>query len=134
MSPAVLPDEPPNPLVNKFLQSLTKTSILFTDHPATSRQESRVFILLLSSFGFKADSNKTQSEESQSNPSSPRRLPSNSKALETSTQDARACLSRPYHFQTNQQIYKQKRRESLYWHHKSFPRPRYNPYIHYQLS
>ena len=68
ISPVVLPHQPPKPLVDKFLQSLTDTPIRFTDHPATSRQESRVNILLPSLFGSKALPNKTQSEESQSNP------------------------------------------------------------------
>ena len=40
ISPVVLSDQPPNPLVDKFLQSLTNTPIQFTDHPTTSRQES----------------------------------------------------------------------------------------------
>ena len=85
ISPVVLPDEPPNPLVHNFLQSLTNIPIHFTDHPTTSQQESRVNILLPSLFGSKAHSNKTQSEESQSNPSMSRRLPSTLTALGTST-------------------------------------------------
>ena len=32
ISPVVLPNQPPNPLVYKFVQSLTNTSIQFTDH------------------------------------------------------------------------------------------------------
>ena len=39
ISPVVLPNQPPNPLVDKFLQSLTNTPIQFTDLPAPSRQE-----------------------------------------------------------------------------------------------
>ena len=128
LSPVVFPDQPPNPLVDKLLQSLTSTPLQFTDYPATSRQESRVAISLPSLFGSKAHSNKTQSEESQSNPSSPRRHPYNSTALGTSTHDARAFLSRPNQFQRNQQISKQKRKESRYRHHKSVRRPRYNPF------
>ena len=64
ISPVVLPKPPPYPLVEKFLQSLTNTSIQVTDHAATSRQESRVNILLPSFCGSKACSKKTQSEES----------------------------------------------------------------------
>ena len=134
ISPVVLLDQPPNPLVDKNFQSSTNTPIQFTDHPTTSRQESRVNILLPSLLGSKAHSNKTQSEESQSNPSSPRRLPFNVTGLWTSTQDARASLSRPNQFQRNWQIFKQKRRESRYRRHKSVRRPRYNPCLHYQLS
>ena len=142
ISPGALPNQSSNPLVDKFLQSVTNTPIQSTDHPATSRQESRVNVLLPSMFGSKAYSNKTQSEESQSNPFSPRRLRSNSTALGTSTQDARASLSlslslslsRPNRFQRNQQILKQKRRESRYRHHKSIRRPRYNDRLRYQLT
>ena len=134
ISPVVFSDQPPNPLVDKFLQSLTNTPIQFTDHPETSRQESRVSVLLLSLFASKAHSNKTQSEVSQCNPSSPIRHTSNSTALGTSTQDARASLSRPNTFQRNQQISIQKQKESFYQHNKSVQRPRYNPYLHYQLS
>ena len=47
ISPVVLTDQPSNPLVDKFLQSLTNTPIQFTDHPATSRQESRVKIFCI---------------------------------------------------------------------------------------
>ena len=132
ISPVVLPNQPPNPLVDKFLQSLTNTPIQFTDLPATSRQESRVNILLPSLCSSKAYSNKTESEESQSNPSWSRRLRSNSTALGTSIQDARASLSRRNRFQRNQQILKQKRREIYYRHHKSVERPRYNTCLHYQ--
>ena len=133
ISPVPLPNQPPNPLVDKFLQSLTNTPINFTDSPVTSRQESRVNILLPSFCGSKAQSSKTQSEESQSNPSSPRRLRSNSTALGTSTQDARATLSRPNRFQRNQ-ILKQKRRESRYRHPNFVRRPRYNTCLHYRLT
>ena len=129
--PVVFPDQPPNPAVDKFLQSLTKTPIYFTDLPTTSRQDSRVNILLPSLFCSTAHSNKTQSEESQSSPASPRRLPSSSTALRASTQDARASLLRTKRFQRNQQISKQKRKESFYQHHKSVRRPRYKPYLHY---
>ena len=66
ISPVGLPNQPLNPLFDKFLQSLTNTPILFTDHPTTSRQEPRVTILLCSLCNSKAYSNKTQSEESQS--------------------------------------------------------------------
>ena len=134
ISPVALPNQQPKPLLGKFLQSLTNTPIQFTDHPATSRQESLVNNLLPSLCGSKTQSTKTQSEESQSNPSSPRRLRSNSTALGISTQDARASLSRPNRFQRNQQILKQKRKESFYRHHKSVRRPRYNPHLHYRLT
>ena len=126
--------QPPNPLVDKFLQSLRNTPIQYTDHPTTSRQESRVKILLLSLCSSEACSNKTQSEESQSNPSSPKRVPSNLTAPGTSTQDARATFSRPNRYQRNQQILKQKRRESRFRHHKSVRRPRYNGRLHNQLN
>ena len=89
----LLSDQPPNPLVDKFHQSLTNTPIQFTDHPATPRQESPVNNFLPSMSSPEAYSNKTQSEESQSNPSSSRRLRSNSTALGTSTQDAKETLS-----------------------------------------
>ena len=128
ISPVALPNQPPNPLVDKFFQSLTNTPIQLTDHPATSRQESRVNSLLPSLCSSKAQSTKIQSEESQSDPSLPRRLRSISTALGTSTQDARASLSRPNRFQRNQQILKQKRKESFYWHQKSVQRPQYNPF------
>ena len=134
ISPVALPNQQPNPLVDKFLQSLANTPIQFTYHPATSRQESRVNIVLPSVCGSKAQPTKTQSEESQSNPSSPRRLRSNSTALRISTQDARASISRPNRFQRNQQILKQKRRESFYRHQKSVRRPRHNPHLHYWLT
>ena len=129
-----MPNQPPNPLVDKFLQSLINTPIQFTELPAASRQESRVDILLPSLCGSRAHSNKTQSEESYSNPSLSRPLPSNSTALQTSTQHARASLSRPNRFQRNQQISKQKQRESHYRRHKSVTRPRYNPCLHHQLT
>ena len=71
ISPVGLPNQPPNPLVDKFLQSLTNTPIQYTNHPTPSRQESRANILLPSLCSSKAYSNKTQSEESLCNPSSP---------------------------------------------------------------
>ena len=134
ISPVALPSQPPNPLVDKVLQSLTNTPVQFTDHPATPRQESRVKILLPSLCGSKAQSNKTQSEETQSNPSSPRRFLSNSTALGTLTQDARASLSRPNRFQRKQQIFKQQRMEGFFRHCNSVKRPRYNPHLHCQLT
>ena len=130
VSPVPLPNQPPNPLVDKFLQSLTNAPIQFIDHPAIPRQESRVNILLPSLCGSKAQSAKTQSEESQSNLSSPRRLRSNSTALGKSIQDARASLSRPNPFSLKQQIFKQKRKESFLRHCKSVKKPRYNPHLH----
>ena len=96
--------------------------------------QSRDNILLPSWCGSKAHSNKTQSEESHSNPSLPTRLRSNSTALRTSTQDARASLSRLNRLQRNQQISKQKRRERRYQRCKSVRRPRYHPHLHYQLT
>ena len=78
VSPVPLPNQPPNPLVDKFLQSLTNAPIQYIDPPANPRQESRVNNLLPSLCGSKAQSAKTQSEESQSNPSSPRQSRSNS--------------------------------------------------------
>ena len=134
ISPVVVPNQPPNPLIDKFLQSLTNAPIQFIDQPATPRQESRVNILLRSLCGSKAQSAKTQLEESQPNPSPPRRLRSNSTALGITTQDARASLSRPNRFLSKQEIFKQKRRESLFRHCKSVRRPRYNPHLHYQLT
>ena len=134
ISPVVLPNQPPNPLVEKFLQPLTNTLIQYTDDSATSQEESRVNISLPSLSGSKAHSNQTQSEESQSNPAWSRRVRSNSTALGTMTPDARASLSRPSRFQRSDQILKQKRRESRYRQHKSFRGPRYNPCLHYQLT
>ena len=133
ISPVPLPNQPPNPLVDKFVQSLTNTPIQFIDHPATPRQESRVNILLPSLYGSKAQSTKKQSEESQSNPSSLRRLGSNSTVLGISTQDARASLSRPNRFQRNQ-ILKQKRMERRCRHPNFVRRPRYNACLHYRLT
>ena len=133
VSPVPLPNQPPNPLVDKFLHSLTNAPIQFLDHPATLWQESRVNTLLPSLGGSKAQSAKTQSEGSQSNPSSPRRFRSNSTALGTTTQDARASLSRPNRFQQKQQILKQQRREKYFRHCDSVKKPRYNPHLHYQL-
>ena len=79
--PVPLANQPPNPLVDKFLQSLRNAPVQFIDHPATPRQESRVNILLPSLGGSKAQSAKTQSEGSQYNHSSTRRFRSNSTAL-----------------------------------------------------
>ena len=134
ISPVASPNQQPNPLVDKFLQSLTNTPIQFIDHPATSRQESGVNIFLPSLCGSKAQPTKTQSEESQSNPFLLGRSRSNSTALGTSTQDARASLSRPNRFQRKQQFFKQQRKESFFWHCNFVKRPRYNPYFHYQLT
>ena len=134
VSPVPLPNQPPNPLVDKFLQSLTNAPIQFIDHPATPRQEFRVNILLPSLSGSKTQSAQTQSEGSQSNPSSPRQFRSYSTALGTTTQDARASLSRPNRFQQKQQIFKQQRREKYFRHCDSVKKPRYNPHLHYQLT
>ena len=128
ISPVASPNQPPNPLIDKFLQFLRITPIQFTDHPTISRQESRVNILLPSLCGSKA-----QLEESQSNPSSPRRLRSNSRVLGTSTQDARVSFSRPNRFQRNQSV-KQKRRESHCQPPNFVRRPRYNACLHYRLT
>ena len=133
ISPVALPNQPPNPLVDKFLQSLTNAPIQFTDYPATPQQESRVSILLPSLCESKAQSTKAQSGESQSYPSSPRRLRSNSTVLGTPTQDARVSLSRPNRFQRNQ-ILKQKRRESRCQYPNFVRRPRYNACLHYRLT
>ena len=130
--PVALPDQPPNPLVDKFLQSLTDNPIQFKDRPTTSRQESRINILLPSLAG--STIHKNQSEESQSNPSPPKQLPSNLTAPETSTEDARASPSRPNQFQRNQQTRRQKQREGCYQHNQSVRRLRYNPSLHYQLT
>ena len=132
ISPIALPDQPPNPLVDKFLQALTDNPILFQESPTTSQQESRINILLPSLAG--STVHKNQSEESQSNPSPPKRHPSNVTASGTSTQDARASLSRPNQFQRNQQTRRQKRREGCYRYNQSVRRPRYNPSLHYQLT
>ena len=134
VSPVPLPNQPPNPIIDKFLQSLTNVPIQFKDHPATPRQQSRVNILLPSLCGSKAQSAKTQSEESQSNPSSPRQLCSNPTASGTSAQDARASLSRPNRFQRKQQFFKQQKREKFFRHCNSVKEPRYNPHLHYQLT
>ena len=133
ISPVALPNQPPNPLVDKFLQSLTNAPVQFTDYPATPQQESRVNILLPSLCESKAQSTKAQSGESQSYPSSPRRLRSNSTVLGTPTQDARVSLSRPNRFLRNQ-ILKQKRREIRCQHPNFVRRPRYNACLHYRLT
>ena len=117
ISPVALPDQLPNPLVDKFLQSLTDNAIQFKDRSTTSHQESRINVLLPSMAG--STVHKNQSEESQSNTSPPKRLPSNLTAPGTSTQDARASLSRPNQFQRNQQTRRQKRREGCYQHKQS---------------
>ena len=134
ISPVAVPNQPPNPLVDKFLQSLTNAPIQFTDYPATPQQESRVNILLPSLCVSKAQSAKTQPEESQSNPSPPRRLRSDSTALGTTTQDARTSLSRPNWFQRKQHILNQQKRERIFRHCNFVKRPRYNPHLHYQLT
>ena len=134
ISPVALRNQPPNPLVDKVLQSSTNTPIQFTDHHANSQQESRVKILLPSLCGSKTHSHKTKSEELQSISSSSKRLRSNSKALRTSTQDAKASLSRTNRFRRNQQILKEKRKKCPYRHHKSVRRLRHNARIHYQLT
>ena len=134
ISPVVLPNQPPKPLVDKFIRSLANTPIQFTDHSANSQQESRVNILLPSLCSPEAHSTKIQSEDSQSNPSSSRGLRSISTALGTSTQDARASFSRRNQFQRNQQFFKQKPRESRYRYNKPVRRPLYNPFLHYQLT
>ena len=134
ISPVAVPNQPPNPLIDKFLQSLTNAPIQFTDYPATPQQESRVNILLPSLCGPKPQSAKTQPEESQSNPSPPRRLRSDSTALGTTTQDARASLSRPNRFQRKQHILNQQKKERIFRNCNFVKRPRYNPHLHYQLS
>ena len=134
VSPVPLSTQQPNPLVYKFLQSLTNAPIQFIDHPATPRQASRVNILLPSLCGSKTQSAKTQSEGSQSNPSSPRRFRSNSTALGTTTQDARGSPSQSNRFQQKQQILKQQRREKYFRHCDSVKKPRYNHQLHYQLT
>ena len=133
ISPVALPNQPPNPLSDKILQSLTNAPIQFTDYPATPQQESRVNILLPSLCESKVQSTKAQSGESQSYPFSPRRLRSNSTVLGTPTQDARVSLSRPNRFQRNQ-ILKQKRRESRCQYPNFVRRPRYNACLHYRLT
>ena len=129
VSPVALSNQPPNPLIDEFLQSLTNAPIQFTDYPATTQQESRVNILLPSLCGSKA-----QSEESQTNPSPPRRLRSDSMALTTTTQDARTSLSRPNRFQRKQYILNQQKKERILRHCSFVKRPRYNPHLHYQLT
>ena len=134
---------PPDPDIITLLSSSSPVSpvplptnapIQFIDQPATPGQESRVNILLPSLGGSKAQSAKTQSEGSRSNPSSPRRFRSDSTALGTTTQDARASLSRPNRFQRKQQIFNQQKRERIFRHCNSVKRPRYNPHLHYQLT
>ena len=134
ISPVASPNQLPNPVVDKFLQSLTNAPIQYIYHPATPQQESRINVLLPSLCGSRAQSVKTQSEESQSNLSSSRRFRSNSTALGTTTQDARASLSRPNWFQGKQQTFNQQRRERFFRHCNSVKRPRYNPHFHYQLT
>ena len=120
ISTVALPDQPPNPLVDKFLQSLTDNPIQFKDRRTTSRQESQIIILLPSLAG--STVHKIPSEESQSNPSPAKRLPSNLTAPGTSSQDTRASLSRPNQFQRNQQTPRQKRAEGCYQPNQSVRR------------
>ena len=134
ISPVVLPDQSPNPLVDKFFHSLTANPIQLTTNPTVPQHKSRTNILLPALFDSQAHSDNIQSEESQSPSPSPRRQPSKSKVLTASTQHARASLRRPNRFQTNQHVSKQKRKESYYHRHKSARRPRYKPYLHYQLT
>ena len=134
ISPVVVPNQPPNPLIDKFLQSLTNAPIQFTDYPATPQQESRVNLLLPSLCGSKAQSAKNQPEESQTNLSPPRRLRSDSTALGTTTHDARTSLSRPNRFQRKQHILNQQKKERIFRHCKFVKRPRYNPHLHYKLT
>ena len=98
ISPVVLPNQPPNPLVDNFILALTDNPIQFTDNPTVSQQESQVTILLRSLFDSQTDPNNDQSKESQSTPFSPTRQSSNSIAVKTSTQDARASPLRPNKF------------------------------------
>ena len=134
ISPVAVPNQPPNPLIDKFLQSLTNAPIQFTDYPATPQQESRVNILLPSLGGSKAQPTTTQPEESQSNPSLPRQLRPDSTALGTTTQDARASLSRPNRSQRRQHFLTQQKKERIFRHCNFVKRPRYNPHFHYQLT
>ena len=80
----------------------------------------------------KAHSNNTQSAEPESTPPFPRQQSSDSTALITPVQDVRASLSRPNRFQNNQQVSKQKRKESYSHRHKAVRRPRFIPYLHYK--
>ena len=134
LSPVAVPNQPPNPLVDKFLQSLTNAPIQFTDYPATPQPESRVNILLPSLCGSKAQPTKTQPEESQFDPSPPRRFCLDSTVLGTPTQDARTSLSRPSRSQRKQYILNQQKKERIFRHCKFVKRPRYNPHLHYQLT
>ena len=134
ISPVVSPNQPPNLLVDKLLQSLTANPIQSTNNLTAPQHKSRAHILLPSLFASKAHSNKTQSEESQSIPSSPRRPPPNSTALGTTTQDARASFSRLNRFQNNQQVSEQKRRERYLIHRRSIWRPRFDPYLNYKST
>ena len=134
ISPVAVPNQPPNPLIDQFLQSLTNAPIQFTDYPATPQPESRVHILLPPLCGSKAQSTKTQPEESRSYPSPPRRLRPDSTALGTTTQDARASLSRPNRSQRKQQILNQQKKERIFRHCNFVKRPRYNPHFSYQLT
>ena len=54
ISPVALPNQQRNPLVDRFIQCLTKTPIHFTDHPATSWQMSRVNIFFAFSVWFQS--------------------------------------------------------------------------------
>ena len=132
ISPVVLLEQPPNPLVDKILESLTNIPIQFTDHPTTSRQESRVNILLPSLSDSTAHSNKTQSEELQSNPASPRQLPSNSTALGTSAQDDVASFRDLIDFNEISKFPNRKVKK-VFSASQICSKPRYNPYLLYQL-
>ena len=99
-SAAVLSDQPPNPLVDNFIQSSTDNPIRLTDNAPAPQHESRANLLLPSLFDSLAHFNNTQLAEPQSTPPFPRQQPSNSKALIAPSQDAPASLSRPNRFQS----------------------------------
>ena len=130
----VLSDQPPSPLIDRFLQSLTDNPVHFTDNSTVPRQESRANIFLPSLFDSKAHPLSIQPEESESILSSPRRQSFHSTALRALTQDARASLSQPKKFQNNQQVSTQKGRESYLQRSKSVRRPRLNPCLPYNLT
>ena len=99
-----------------------------------SQQESLVNILLPSLFDSQVHPNNIQSEESQSTSSSPRRQSSNSTALKASARYVRAAPSRPFRFQSNQQIFTQNWRESYLQSRRLVRWPRFNPHLHYNLT
>ena len=127
-SPVVLPDQPPNPLVDQFFKTLTDHPIQFTENPTVPQHECRANISLPSLLDSKAHANNIQLEETQSAPSSLRQHSSNWTPSRASCQDVRNSLSGPNRFQTNQYVFEQKRKENHSYRRKSVGKPKVNSF------